>query len=62
MNVTQDNLGEVIAVIKQAIFNAKIDGSSFYPRDIQIISVLSFLQSEHGRLAQIGTGKVNQLS
>ncbi|KKB96533.1 Protein translocase subunit SecA, partial [Candidatus Arcanobacter lacustris] len=59
VKVTDDNIAEVIAVLKQAVKNTSTE--HFYPRDNQIISILIFLKSDKGRLAQIATGEGKSL-
>ncbi|MEY3106551.1 MAG: hypothetical protein RIT35_717, partial [Pseudomonadota bacterium] len=53
--VTDDNIAEVLAVLKQAVFKSQ----GFIPRNSQILSILTFFKSgaDKGRLAEIATGE-----
>lgn len=53
------NIPELLALINRAVY--LIDG--YYPRDIQMISLINFLSSsEHGLLLQIRTGEGKSLT
>lgn len=59
--VTQQNLAEVIAVLSQAAHNTILKDEGAYPREAQILALLSLLKSSKGGLAQISTGEGKSL-
>lgn len=54
-NVTDHNIVEVLAILKQVAFNT-VFGKKYYPRDAQIITVLCAFKATNGRLLQVETG------
>jgi hypothetical protein len=55
-SVDDSNIAQIITVLKQAAFNTVFE-YKYYPRQTQIISVLSLYKSQNGRLAQVTTGE-----
>ena len=55
--ITDDNMPEVLYIISGTV-QAKLN---MYPRDVQVIAVLSLYKSDNGILAQIGTGEGKSL-
>ncbi|CAL7962278.1 Protein translocase subunit SecA (modular protein) [Gammaproteobacteria bacterium] len=61
-HVDYDNnelMAEIIAVLSQAVHETILfkKGKKFYPRDIQLLALISLLKSSTGGLAQIATGE-----
>jgi hypothetical protein len=54
--VNDDNIANVISVLKYAAYK-NLFNSKYYPRDIQVISVLIDYKSDHGRALQVATGE-----
>jgi preprotein translocase subunit SecA/LysM repeat protein len=53
--VDDDNIAEVVAVLGEAVYQTS--DKHYYPRDVQLMSLLMLFKSDTGRLAQIGTGE-----
>ncbi|WP_236869648.1 LysM peptidoglycan-binding domain-containing protein [Candidatus Bandiella numerosa] len=60
IKVSEATIAEIIAVISEVAHRTILE-SKYYPRDIQIISLLSLLQLGHGGLAEIATGEGKSL-
>lgn len=60
IKVSDDTIPEIIAVISEVAHRTILEGK-YYPRDIQIISLLSLLKLGHGGLAEIATGEGKSL-
>ncbi|AIF82058.1 hypothetical protein I862_07520 [endosymbiont of Acanthamoeba sp. UWC8] len=55
--VDDSNIAEVLTVLRQVAYNT----IGFYPRSVQLLSVLSLFKSPNGGLAQIATGEGKSL-
>ncbi|MBY0580684.1 MAG: LysM peptidoglycan-binding domain-containing protein [Rickettsiales bacterium] len=60
IKVSDDTIPEIIAVVSEVAHRTILEGK-YYPRDIQIISLLLLLKLGHGGLAEIATGEGKSL-
>ncbi|RZI45770.1 LysM peptidoglycan-binding domain-containing protein [Rickettsiales endosymbiont of Peranema trichophorum] len=59
--INDTNIVEALYVVSEAVRQTYLSKVSAYPRDVQIVAVLSLYKSEGGGLAQIATGEGKSL-